>query len=83
MRRCAVREPVLVFADHASTDAPQCSTFVQRDVRRFIAFDFVLRIVLARVVDMAFVVHVFGVDLDDFAPHPPCFRIPADMIADV
>ena len=40
-------------------------TFMRRDVIRFRALDFVLRIVLARVVGMSFVVEIFGVYLDD------------------
>jgi hypothetical protein len=46
-----------------------------------IALDFVLRFICARVMDVAFVVHVFGVHPHDFPPHPASFRIPTYMIA--
>jgi hypothetical protein len=55
---------------------------VHSDVIRLIAFDFVLWIILARVMDIAFVFHVFGVHPHDFAPDPAGFRIPAHMRAD-
>jgi hypothetical protein len=55
---------------------------VHSNVVRLIAFDFVLWIGLARVMDIAFVFHVFGVHPDDFAPDPAGFRIPAHMRAD-
>jgi hypothetical protein len=47
----------------------------------FFAFDFVLRLNFARVMDVAFVVHVFGVHTHDFAADPASFRIPAHAIA--
>jgi hypothetical protein len=47
-----------------------------------IAFDFVLRLLFARVMDVAFVVHVFDVHPHDFPPHPASFRVPTYMIAD-
>jgi len=56
---------------------------VHSNVIGLIAFDFVLWIVLARVMDITFVFHVFDVHPDDFAPDPAGFRIPAHMRADL
>ena len=44
------------------------------------AFDFVLRLAFARVMDVAFVIHVFGVHVHDFAADPASFRIPTHPI---
>jgi hypothetical protein len=54
---------------------------MQRDVSGLIAFDFVLRLLFARVMDIAFVVHVFDVDPHDFPSHPTSFRVPTYVIA--
>jgi hypothetical protein len=54
---------------------------MQRDVSGLIAFDFVLRLLFTRVMDIAFVVHVFGVHARDFAADPASFRIPTHVIA--
>jgi hypothetical protein len=62
------------------TQSPQRPAFMQGDMRRFIAFNFVLRLIFARVMDIAFVVDVFGVHPHNFPPHPACFRIPAYVI---
>lgn len=51
-------------------------TFMRRDVIRLRALDFVLRIVLAGVVGMSFVVEILGVYLDDGATDVPGFRVP-------
>jgi len=45
------------------------------------AFDFVLRLVFARVMDVAFVIHVFGVHAHNFAADPASLRIPTYVIA--
>jgi hypothetical protein len=47
----------------------------------FVALDLVLRIVRARVMDIAFVVHVPCVHAHDAAADPPSFGIPAHVIA--
>jgi len=47
----------------ALVEAPQRSAFVQGNMSSLFAFDFVLRLVFARVMDVAFVIHVFGVNL--------------------
>jgi hypothetical protein len=45
------------------------------------AFDFILRVLLARVVRVALVVHVSGVHLDDRAADMPGFGVPGDSIS--
>lgn len=55
---------------------------MQGDVRSFIAFDFVLWLIFAGMMNVAFVIHIFGMHSHDFAPDPASFRIPTDMIAD-
>jgi hypothetical protein len=62
---------------------PQGSPLVQSDMIRFVAFDLVLWIVRARVVDMAFVVNIPGVHAHDAATDPAGFGIPADVITDL
>jgi len=47
----------------------------------FIALDFILRLILARVVGIAFVVDVFGVHPHHSAGDATRLGIPADMIA--
>src|SRR5262249_33341822 len=54
--------------------------FVQGDMIRLVAFDLVLRIVVARMMDIAFVVHILGVHPDDAASAATSLRIPADVI---
>jgi hypothetical protein len=56
---------------------------MQGDMDRLFTFDFVLRLVFAGVVDVAFVIHVFGVHAHDFAAEPAGFRIPAHAIANL
>jgi hypothetical protein len=62
---------------------PQGSPFVQGDMIRFVAFDLVLRIVRARVVDIAFVVNIPGVHAHDTTTDPAGFGIPADVVTDL
>ena len=59
----------------------QYSAFVQSDMVRLVALDLVLRLVLAGMVDVALVVHVFLMHADDMASDAAGFRIPADVIA--
>jgi hypothetical protein len=54
---------------------------MQGDVCCFIAFDFVLRLVFARVMDVAFVIHVLGMHAHDPPSHPASFRVSAHVIA--
>src|SRR5438552_1956021 len=60
-----------------TTHEPQGGPLVQGDMVGLVAFDFVLGLVLAGVVDVSFVVHVLCVHLDDFPADPPGLRIPA------
>jgi hypothetical protein len=53
---------------------------VQGDVISLVALDFVLRVLLARMVDIAFVVYIFGMHPDDPAAHAPGLGIPTDVI---
>src|SRR5262245_4557940 len=46
----------------------------------FVAFDFVLGLILARVVDVSFVIHVLRMHLDDSPADPPGLRVPAYTI---
>jgi hypothetical protein len=55
---------------------------MQGDVRSFITFDFVLWLIFAGMMNVAFVIHILGMHSHDFAPDPASFRIPTDMIAD-
>jgi hypothetical protein len=61
---------------------PQYLTLVQSDVIGLIAFDLVLWIVPARVMDVALVIYVLGMGPHDTAPNPPRLGIPAYVIAD-
>jgi hypothetical protein len=62
--------------------APQGSAFMQGDVTGFIAFDFVLRLIFAGVMDVTLVIHVFSVNAHDLTANPAGFRIPTHAIAD-
>jgi hypothetical protein len=74
--------PKLPRTDAALAETPQHPAFMQSDVSSFIAFDFVLRLLFARVMDVAFIIHIFGVHAHDFAADPAGLRIPTYMIAD-
>lgn len=52
------------------------------DVIGFVAFYFVLRVALAGVVGVAFVVEIFGVNLDELAADESGFEVPANVVAD-
>ena len=66
---------------HSTAKAPQCFTFVQRYVIGFVTLDLVLRVILARMMDVTFVVHVLRMDSHDAATDPASFGIPTHMIA--
>ena len=53
---------------------------MQGDMVGLVALDLILRRILARVVDISFVVHVFRVHFDDAAGDPPGFRAPAYVV---
>jgi hypothetical protein len=59
---------------------PQRPALVQSDMIGSVAFDLVLRIILARVMDVAFVVHVSCVHPHDVTADPTGFGIPAHVI---
>jgi hypothetical protein len=56
---------------------------VQGDVIRLVALDLVLRLILAGVVDVAFVVHILRVHFRDPATHATSLGIPGHVIADL
>jgi hypothetical protein len=62
---------------------PQGSPLVQSDMIRSVAFDLVLWIVRARVVDIPFVVNIPGVHAHDATPDPASFGIPTDVVTNV
>jgi hypothetical protein len=64
------------------TKTAQRLALVQSDMSGFIAFDFVLRLIFAGVMNVAFVIHVLAVHAHDLAADPAGFRIPAHAIAD-
>jgi hypothetical protein len=72
--------PKLARTGAALVEVPQRSTFVQGNMSSLFAFDFVLRLIFARVMDVAFVIHVFCVHADDFAADPASFRTPTHPI---
>src|SRR6516225_2428159 len=63
-----------------ATQEPQHAPLVQGNVIGFVAFDFVLGLVLAGVVDVSFVIYVLCIHLDDFPADPSGLRIPAHMV---
>ena len=73
--------PSVIYCSPES-DMPECATLVSRDMIGLVALDFVLRIVFRRMMRIAFVIKVPGMDLDDCSRHPPCLGIPAHLIAD-
>src|SRR5579872_2180408 len=60
----------------------QCLTFVHRDVLGRTAPDFVLRIVVARVMGVSLVLNVLRMHFDDRAAHVPGLRVPGHVVAD-
>ena len=53
---------------------------MHRNVARFVALNLVLRGLRARVMKMAFEVHILGVHLYDRAADVPGFRVPGDLV---
>src|SRR5579871_529701 len=60
---------------------PERPALVQGDMVGLVALDLILRLVPARVMNVAFVVHVLAMHADDSAAHPAGLRVPADVIA--
>jgi hypothetical protein len=58
----------------------QGRSLMQGDVVGLVTLDLILRLVLARMMDISFVVHIFRMHLDNAAADPPGFRVPGDMI---
>src|SRR6266851_5965828 len=56
---------------------------MQGDMIGLVAFDLVLRVVRAGVMDVALIGHIFGVHPHYPACDPACFGIPAHVIADL
>src|SRR5262245_1172776 len=67
--------------DRSAARELQGSPFVQGDVVGLLALDLVLRVVLARMVDVSLPVHVFRMHLDDPAADASGLRVPGHMIA--
>ena len=61
---------------------PQCLTLVHSDVISLVAPNLVLRVVLARMMNIAFVIHVARMHLHDMAADSASFGIPTHVIAD-
>jgi hypothetical protein len=55
---------------------------MHRDVVGLAALDFILRIILARVMSVSLVVNVFGMHFDDLAADMAGLRVPGHVIAD-
>src|SRR5712692_10535969 len=70
-------------AGRSPAQTPQRRSLVQGHVIGLVALDRVLGAVLARVVDVALVVHVSRVHLDDPPAHAPGLRVPAHVITDL
>jgi hypothetical protein len=56
---------------------------VQGDVIGLVALDFILRLVRGGAVNVTFVIDGPSMHFDDFSAHPPGFRIPAHVIANL
>src|SRR3546814_9672628 len=69
------------WLNHASAQLPECRLFMHRHMIGLVALDLVLRGIRAGVPCAA---HEFGVSCvhaGDVTADPPCFRVPADVIA--
>ncbi len=66
----------------SATKLSQRFPFVQRYVIGLVALDLVLRVILARMMDVTLVVQVFGVHSYDATADPAGFGIPTHVIAD-
>ena len=60
---------------------PQRATLVQGDVIRFVALDLILRVILARMVDVSFIIHILRVYFHNPAADAPRLRVPGYVIA--
>src|SRR5262245_18518011 len=73
----------IIPCDRSAVHQPERSPLVQGDVVGLVALDLVLRVVLARMVDVSLPIHVFRMHLDDPAADASGLRVPAHMIADI
>ena len=71
-----------VGAARSATEMPQDRTFMQGDVIGLVAFDLVLWIILARVMDVALVVHVARMYPHDTTADSAGLRVPTYVITD-
>ena len=55
---------------------------MQSNMVRLVTLDLILWLFRRRVVNVALVLHVLPMHLDDRAGHPPCFRIPCNVAPD-
>lgn len=60
----------------------QCLPLMQGDMIGLVAFNLVLRVVLTRMMDIAFVVHIARMHPDDMTANPAGFGIPTYVISD-
>jgi hypothetical protein len=56
---------------------------MSRNMISLAAFDLILRIIFCGVMYITFVIEVLAVHFDDRTGDPPCFRVPAYLIADL
>jgi hypothetical protein len=68
---------------HSAVKTSQCFAFMQRYVIGPVVLDFVLRVILARMMDVAFVVYVLRMHSHDAATDTASFGIPTHVIADL
>src|SRR5215470_6781345 len=61
----------------------QRRTLVHRDVVGLVALDFVLRVILAGVMRVPFVIDISGMHFDNLAADAAGLRVPGHMIADL
>src|SRR4249920_3155500 len=66
-----------------SAETSQHRGLVEGDVIGLVALDFILRLVWGGTVNVTFVIDGSSMHFDDFSAHPPGFRIPAHVIANL
>lgn len=71
-----------VGAARSATEMPQDRTFMQGDVIGLVAFDLVLRIILARMMDVTLVAHVARMYSHDTTADSASLRVPTYVITD-
>src|SRR5215471_14337457 len=71
------------YAGCSPAQEPKRGALVQSDMVGLVALNFVLRLVLARVMHVTFVTHVLRVRLYDSAADSSCLGIPTHVVADL